>query len=223
VDAELKRRQYVTRLEEVLKQMISPFKGVPFNLVIEAMTGHCVLEFNPGNAAHRRMMDALIGAAEVAAGNINLLGIVSKRVNEVGNKIEPFVRDAIGSILGCQADIPATAKGKRKSAGYPDIEVHIHGETCYVECKTFNAENVNTTQRSFYFSPSDEFKVTKDALHFILSFEMTQEDKAFKVSAFKLLALETLSCDIKHEFNSDNRRLYSGHDGTRILYEQRVA
>ncbi|MDP2752695.1 MAG: hypothetical protein Q8O31_08855 [Rhodocyclaceae bacterium] len=222
MDAEQKRRQYIDRLEGVVKQMLVPFKGVPFNLVIEAMTGHRVIEFNVGNAAHRRIMDTLIDAAKIAALEMNKQGIASKRVNEVGNKIEPFVRDAISRISGCQAAVPSTSTGKRKSAGYPDIEANIHGDICYVECKTFHADNVATTQRSFYFSPSDEFKVTRDALHFILSFEMYPTKVDFRTSAFKLLTLESLSLDVKHEFNSDNRRLYSGKDGTRLLHEQLI-
>lgn len=36
------------------------------------------------------------------------------------------------------------------------------------------------------------------------------------------LVVETLSVDVKHEFNSDNRRLYSGKDGALLLREGEV-
>ncbi|MDI6749003.1 MAG: hypothetical protein QMD73_02345 [Rhodocyclaceae bacterium] len=220
MDAEQARRHYITRLEGVIRQMLQPLKGVPFNLVIEAMTGHRVLEFDIGKSEHRQLLDALVSGAVAAGEAINRVGIASRRVNEVGNKIEPFVRDALNALPGARADIPATTSGRRKSAGYPDIEFTFGGTTCYLECKTFNPETAETTQRSFYFSPSAEFKVTRDALHFLLSYEMHRLGERYKTTRFKLLALESLSLDVKHEFNSDNQRLYSGQDGTRLLAER---
>lgn len=222
MDAEQARRRYITQLENVIRQMLRPLKGVPFNLVIEAMTGHRVIEFDPGKGDHRRLLDALSRAAVDAGREINRAGIVSKRVNEVGNKIEPYVRDAFNRLPGGKADIPASANGRRKAAGYPDIEFTLDGITCYLECKTFNADTIDTSQRSFYFSPSAEFKVTRDALHFLLSYEMFPADGRYKASRFKLLVIESLSLDVKHEFNSDNQRLYSGRDGTRLLHEQKL-
>jgi len=223
MDAEQARRRYITQLESVVKQMLQPLKGVPFNLAIEAITGYKVLEFDIGNGMHRTILDVLIRAATDAGNEINRNGIISKRVNEVGNKIEPFVRSALERIPGVSASIPATHSGKRKAVGYPDIEVCINGAHCYLECKTFNSKTSETTQRSFYFSPSDEFKVTRDALHFLISYEMRLEGEKYKTAGFKLLALESLSLDVKHEFNSDNKRLYSGNHGTRLLAEERLA
>lgn len=221
MELEQTRRRYVTQLENVIRQMLKPLKGVPFNLVIEAMTGHHVVEFDIGNGEHKRLLDALINAAVEAGNEINRDGISSKRVNEVGNKIEPFVREALNRFPGAKAEIPATPKGKRKAAGYPDIEFSLGTMTCYVECKTFNRANIGTAQRSFYFSPSQEFKVTRDALHFLLSYEMYVKSGRYWTSGFKLLAIESLSLDVKYEFNSDNQRLYSGRDGTRLLAEHK--
>jgi hypothetical protein len=34
-----------------------------------------------------------------------------------------------------------------------------------------------------------------------------------------LLSIESLSLDVKYEFNSDNQRMYSGKDGTILLAE----
>ncbi|MFN3884917.1 MAG: hypothetical protein ACK4Q4_09195 [Rhodocyclaceae bacterium] len=220
MDAGQAKRQYVARLESVIRQMLKPLKGVPFNLVIEAMTGHRVIAFDDGKEDHRRLRDALVAGAISAGKAINRSGIVSKRVNEVGNKIEPFVRDALNALPGARADIPKAPSGKRKSAGYPDIEFTLGDTTCYIECKTFNPDTLNTTQRSFYFSPAADFKVTRDALHFLLSYEMTSQGGCYKTSRFKLLAIESLSLDVKHEFNSDNHRLYSGNDGARLLAER---
>ncbi|MBS3935379.1 MAG: hypothetical protein KGZ43_04325 [Sulfuritalea sp.] len=223
MDAEQARRRYVAQLENVIRQMLQPLKGVPFNLAIEAMTGYKVLEFEIGKATHERLLDTLVQAATDAGEEINRAGIVSKRVNEVGNKIEPFVRAALERLPGVTASVPETKSGKRKAAGYPDIEVRTGGIACYLECKTFNPDTSDTTQRSFFFSPSDEFKVTRDALHFLLSYEMYVEAGRYKTACYKLLVIESLSLDVKHEFNSDNKRLYSGKNGTRLLAERQFA
>ena len=97
----------------------------------------------------------------------------------------------------------------------------------YLECKTYNIENIKTTQRSFYFSPSDEFKVIYDAPHFLLSFEIyvageRGRNHIYKCKHYKILSLESLSLDVKYEFNSDNQRMYSGKNGAVILDEGEI-
>ncbi|HOT43096.1 MAG TPA: hypothetical protein PLA00_10540, partial [Syntrophorhabdaceae bacterium] len=82
-------------------------------------------------------------------------------------------------------------------------------------------------QRSFYFSPSDEFKVIYDALHLLMSFEIYVDGESgrnhiYKCRHYKILSLESLSLDVKYEFNSDNKRMYSGEAGTIILDEGEI-
>ena len=67
--------------------------------------------------------------------------------------------------------------------------------------------------RSFFLSPSEDFKVTHDGIHFIMSFEVYVEssigkENIYKTKSWKILDAYHLDCDIKHEFNSDNARLY---------------
>ncbi len=86
---------------------------------------------------------------------------------------------------------------------------------------------IATTQRSFYFSPSDEFKVIYDAAHFLMSFEIYVDGESgrnhiYKCRHYKILSLESLSLDVKYEFNSDNKRMYSGKSGTIILDEGEI-
>ena len=126
-----------------------------------------------------------------------------------------------------KADIPTCYSGLKKATGYPDIIFWYKDTPYYLECKTYNIKNINTTQRSFYFSPSDEFKVIYDAPHFILSFEIyvagEKENKhVYKCKHYKILSIETLSLDVKYEFNSDNKRMYSGKDGAIILAEGEI-
>ena len=210
----MKDEGYVKNLEDVIKQMLTPIKNIPLNLVIESLCGCKIIPFNPNDERDAQIRSVLIQVANKAASRINVSGIRRPRPNEVGNDIEPFVREALISYR-YHAGTPICCNGNMKTTGYPDIHfIDEFGRTNYLECKTFNKGNIATSQRSFYLSPSENFKVTKDAHHFVLSYEIYEdgrEDKnnIYKCREWKLLAIENLLVDVKYEFNSDNLRLYS--------------
>ncbi|MBI3366658.1 hypothetical protein HY041_03465, partial [Candidatus Roizmanbacteria bacterium] len=213
-------KDYINRLENIIKQMLTPLKDISFNLVIESLTGNKVVPFDFKNSEDGERLKILKKVAVLGGKEINKNGIESKRPNEVGNYIEAFVKKAMQQ-YNLKPDIPAGATGKKKATGYPDIILFFKGKPYYLECKTYNLENIATTQRSFYFSPSDDFKVVYDTHHFILSYEIGLEGRKddkniYKCKHYKLLSLESLSLDVKYEFNSDNQRMYSGKDGTII-------
>lgn len=217
---------YIQRLEGVIKQMLTPLRDIPLNLVIESMTGEKVLPFDAKSSEHREILIRLKETALLAGKDINRQGILRSRPNEVGNDIEPFVRNAMNS-LNLNADIPKGPGGKKKATGYPDIIFWYRDKPYYLECKTYNINNVDTTQRSFYFSPSDEFKIVHDAPHLMLSFEIYEAGDQgryhiYKCENYKILSLESLSLDVKYEFNSDNKRMYSGSYRTTILDEGQI-
>jgi len=219
-------KEYVNRLENTIKQMLTPLKDIPFNLVIETMTGKKVVSFDFKNSEHKDVLNVLKEVALNAGREINKNGILRPRPNEVGNDIEPFVKNALNS-LNLNAETPTGPSGKKKSTGYPDLLFWYDEKPYYLECKTYNIENLKTTQRSFYFSPSDEFKVVYDAPHFLLSFEIyvageQGRNHIYKCKHYKILSLESLSIDVKYEFNSDNQRMYSGKNGAVILYEGEI-
>ena len=215
--------EYTARLEKVIKQMLQPIKDIPFNLVIEEMAGKEVISFDFDEMDHRNVLELLERVALNAGKEINKTGILRPRPNEVGNDIEPYVKNAL-NMLELSADTPTGPSGNKKSTGYPDVIFWYNEKPYYLECKTYNIRNVNTTQRSFYFSPSDEFKVIYDAPHLVLSFEIyvageEGNNHIYKCKHYKILSIENLSIDVKHEFNSDNKRLYSGKNGAVILAE----
>ena len=222
----MSNNEYTKRLENVIKQMLQPLKDIPFNLVIESMTGKKVISFDFAKSDHQKILSLLKQAALNAGKEINKTGILRPRPNEVGNDIEPYVRNAL-NLMDINADIPIGPSGHKKSTGYPDILFWFNENPYYLECKTYNIKNIKTTQRSFYLSPSDEFKVIYDAPHFIISFEIyvagEQGNKhIYKCKHYKILSIESLSLDIKYEFNSDNKRMYSGKDGTIIIAEGEI-
>ena len=208
-------QNYVLKLENVIKQMLNPLRDIPLNLVIEVLSGCKILPYSSNNKHDQLILEKLSEAAMLAGFKANSSGILRPRPNEVGNDIEPFVKEALGEV-GYQSHIPVTTKGKKKQTGYPDIEfTDDTGNVHYLECKTYNTKNVATTQRSFYLSPSEDFKITHTGHHFCLSYEIfeagrTGSNNIYKCRHWKILSLEQLSVDVKYEFNSDNLRLYGG-------------
>ncbi len=160
------------RLDGIISQMLKPLNGISLNVVIEGLSGYKIIPFDNRDKKDRFLLKNLEKVAKLSAKKINENGIIRHRPNEVGNDIEPIVKNAL-TLIGYKATTPLTKNGKKKSTGYPDIEfIDEFFRTNYLECKTFNIENISTTQRSFYLSPSNNFKITKDAHHFALSFEI---------------------------------------------------
>lgn len=214
---------YTQRLEKIIKRMLVPLKDIPFNLVIESLTGKKVVPFDFGNPEDNKLLNILKEVALMAGRKINEEGIIRARPNEVGNDIEGFVKSAMQQ-YNLRPGIPMGASGKKKTTGYPDIIFYYNNNPYYLECKTYNQKNIRTTQRSFYFSTSEDFKVIYDTHHFMLSYEMHVAGREgnkniYKCKHWKLLSIESLSIDVKYEFNSDNKRLYSGQSGAIVLAE----
>ena len=197
-------------LETVLAELAQPARRLPFQTVIAATTGHRVLHFDTNNPAHLELSRRILRAAALAGARAQKEGIATARANEAGNHIEPFVRAALRE-TGLGAQVPVTAAGRAQVAGYPDIEI-TNAPACYLELKTYNAATVNTSQRSFYYSPSAHSKVTRDALHLLLAYELEKQTRdgqtVFRPVHWKLITLEDLEVDLKFEFNQSNRGLY---------------
>ncbi len=206
--------QFSDELKGVISQMLKPLKGLPLTVVIEGLAAKKVIPFDPQCPKDQKVLNTLKKVANNVLKEFNKNKILRPRPNEVGNDIEPFVKKALNK-YNYKADTPLTISGKKKSTGYPDIEfIDTFNRLNYLECKTFNIDNIDSTQRSFYLSPSNDFKITRDAHHFGISFEIYVEKSIknkhlYKVKSWKILDLSQLLLDVKYEFNADNKRLYS--------------
>jgi len=212
--------KYTEKLEKVIKQMLEPIKGIPFNIVIESICGHKVLEYDENNNGHKRLLSKLIKVAKRTCAEVNKVGIIRSRPNEVGNDIEEYVLASL-AFYKISAQTPDTNRSRKKQTGYPDIEIIINNnQKHYIECKTYSQKTKESSMRTFYLSPSEDFKVTHDAIHFILGFEVYVDssigNNVYKTKSWKILDAYQLECDVKYEFNSDNKRLYQQ---TRVLAE----
>lgn len=219
----MENNDYIQKLEKIIKQILVPLKEVPFNLVIESISGCKVIPFDLSDSYDKELLEILKLVAIESAERILTKGIESARPNEVGNYIETFVKSVMLE-RGLQPSTPTGKKGKKKAMGYPDIIFQFKDKPQYLECKTYNIKNICSVQRSFFFSPSEDFKVIHDAHHLILSFEMYVDGKKgikniYRCRHWKILSIENLLVDVKHEFDSNNKRLYFERGGAKLLAE----
>uniref|UniRef100_A0A7V3ZXI1 Uncharacterized protein n=1 Tax=candidate division WOR-3 bacterium TaxID=2052148 RepID=A0A7V3ZXI1_UNCW3 len=209
------REEYIRNLEKIIAQFLKPLKDIPFEVVMKAVSGHEVIPFDKKNPDDARLLEDLIEAARIATKTAYQKGIFTRRENEVGNRIEPFMIEALKKI-GLKADRPKTKEDKKKATGYPDILVYDRkGRPTYLECKTYNERNYQSTQRTFYFSPAErpeDFKVIYDARHLIISFKIESVERngkrVFVPVYWKIFSTNNLVGQIKHEFNSTNKQMY---------------
>jgi hypothetical protein len=90
----------------------------------------------------------------------------------------------------------------------------------YLEIKTYSPKTENSSQRTFYISPSEDFKVSRDGYHLLLAFSTEEiEEGVYSLSGFKLLDLFSLECQLKLEFNASNKDLYNSDAGLIVVEE----
>lgn len=199
------------RLRERIRDMVGGMKDVPLPVIIEALGNHRVL---PWKGEGREVLN---GIAQSIAVMIARGGIEAARMNEAGNQVQNVVIEAMRD-RGLDVRRAKGESGRSRSAGYPDLEVEIEGTAFYVEVKTFSAATIDSTQRSFYLSPSTDFKVTRDAIHLLVAVELSPGAKGnYLARSVRWLDLSGLRCDLKYEFNASNRDLYRRESGLVVI------
>jgi len=191
----------------------TPVRDVPFGKVVSVLTGHKVIPVTADDPVHGRLVASLAQAMRWVVSETQKEGLAARRPNEVGNKMEPLVKEGLRQ-AGLRGDVPKTVAGGRQATGYPDVWVEgPDGLCCYLEVKTYSKRNVNTTQRAFYFSPSvRRSKITCDAPHLLIGFEMKrvakEEREVYVATSWRLQSLHNLPVRLKYEFNASNRAIY---------------
>ena len=198
------------KLEQLLSQVIQPLKNIPFELIIQSLFQTTVEKFDVNNESNKKCLNQIARAMSQVCKDVQANPIKRPRPNEVGNDIEAFVLRAL-NLQQLNASTPKTKEGKGKSAGYPDIKIETEDLPIYLEVKTHAADQIKTSLRSFFLSPAKNSKVCEDAYHLLVCFEILRRDNQFISRTFKIVDLYGLDCDMKPEFNSDNKRLYQGN------------
>jgi len=209
--------EYIKKLEAIVGRYLEPLRDIPFSLVIKSVFGFQVLPFDLKHKENEKLLDLLKQAANIAGKKARKEGIIARRANDVGTRIKPYVREALKQ-LKLQARTPITQSGKKKAMGYPDIEVtDPWGRSFYLECKTYNIQNIDTTRRAFYFSPPSKKgggKIIRDTFHLLMSFQVEvarvidAERRVYIPIHWRIYSLESINVNLKAEFNASNRQMY---------------
>ena len=181
----------------------------PFHKIIQQLYNKKVIRFDVAKPEDARLQNNIEKVCMDVCNTLKQNPIESKRVNEVGNKIEPYVIDSFKKINGYKASVPCNRK-----QGYPDVLVEeSNNRYTYIECKTYSRKNAATTFRAFYFSESKIIKVQYNARHLVLGFEVEeikprQYPPQYRPVGFKMVDAHSLDCTLKKEWNSNNKLLY---------------
>lgn len=171
--------------------------------VIPALFGPEVLRYDGAQAP------ALKQALEESLRLINARGLSARRVNEIGNAVEPLILEALLS-AGFSASRPTALSGQQRSAGYPDLEAKRGEDAFYFEIKTYHPRTEDSSQRTFYMSPARDPKVTHAAFHLLIGYAIEPaEDGTYYAKSVRLVDLSDLPVKLKIEYNASNRELYS--------------
>ena len=207
------RKKTERKLKQALGTSFQSFLNVPFPIIIKAITGYRVIPFNEQNSLDRELLASLKEAAQLAMNYAHKDQIESSRSNDVGDKMMPFVIKAIQDV-GLHAGRSETSIKNWKTAGYPTILIRDrHDRITYLEAKSYGIKNESSSFRSFHLTaplnPGD-FKITCDARHLMISFEMKKIRPRFFVPVrWKLIRVENFVGDIKPEYQSTNKIMYN--------------
>lgn len=188
-------------------------KRIELPKLIQLITGNQVFDWDEAGG------HVFEEAARAVLNEIAEKPIHAKRINEVGNEVELLVLDALKK-AGMNTGRPTPLSGRKKTAGYPDLFASKGDDYYYVEIKTYSPKTLKSSQRTFYISPSEDFKVTRDAYHLLLAFATEEiSTGVYSLTGFKLLDLYGLECQLKLEFNASNRDLYDPSSGLIVKEE----
>lgn len=199
----LSARTTLAETEAVFESMLPTGERIPLSQIIPLMAGYEVLDWNGEES------EALKQVMENAFTELSKTGVTAGRVNEAGLAVEEVLVKELKA-AGFTAEVPMAQSGKRRAVGYPDIEVRKDDQLFYFEVKTYNIDNINSSQRTFYLSPSADPKITGDAFHLLAAFSLKSDgENRYTATGYQLLDIASLECRLKYEFNASNRDLYT--------------
>ncbi|MDF1824596.1 MAG: hypothetical protein P1U68_08135 [Verrucomicrobiales bacterium] len=190
------------------------FKDVDFSTLIETSTGNRVLPLNPEEPVDAAIIDGIDRAVAEVVASLNEPGSPTHeegRINEVSSHFEDGLLEVIDRDPEFACGNPRTAEGNLQRSGYPDLEIrHLEsGRVIYLDPKLVAEGSLNSSLRTFYFTPRTETnKVLEDAHHLLVGIEHDGNTGKWKYLRWHLVDLTTFKVTLKAEFQASNRDLY---------------
>lgn len=185
-----------------------------FSEVINLVTGHPILPFDPSDPHHTLVSEQISAACEVAIETFNQADspiLEARRINEASRHFEDFLQQSLAAHPELTCEIPKSRDGKPIRSGYPDLLItHLpSGLRVYLDPKLFRHDSSKSSFRTFYFQPRRETsKIHYPALHLLAGFAHNGDTGNWKFTSWKLVDLHSLRVTLKSEFNASNLDLY---------------
>jgi len=191
-------------------------ENIPFADVVRASSGREIIPIDPTLPADAELLGALRLALNHTLAQLNRPDSPArseKRINEVSSHFEKSLRSEIDSTDGFLCAPPTTNAGKNQHTGYPDLRI-VHQETgqvTYLDPKLIAPGTLDSSLRTFYFTPKGETgKIQNDAHHLLVGIEHDGNTGQWKFTAWHLVDLASLKVRLKTEFQANNQDLYQG-------------
>ena len=190
------------------------FRDVDFATLIETSTGNRVLPLNPEEPIDAEIINGIDRAVAEVVARMNQPGSPThdeSRINEVSSYFEEGLLEALERAPEFECTYPRNEEGNLQRSGYPDLMVrHLEsGRTIYLDPKLVQEGSLDSSLRTFYFTPRGETnKVLEDAHHLLVGIEHDGNTGSWKYLRWHLVDLTRFKVTLKAEFQASNRDLY---------------
>lgn len=189
-------------------------ENIPFADVVRASSGKEMIPVDPNLPADAELLNALRLALNRTLERFNRPdspALKAKRVNEMSSHFEKALQAEINSTDGFLCAPPLTNAGKNQRSGYPDLRI-VHQETgqvTYLDPKLVAPGALDSSLRTFYFTPKDETgKIQDDAHHLLVGIEHDGNTGQWKFTTWHLVDLASFKVRLKPEFQASNKDIY---------------
>lgn len=205
---------YTQGLENIVKSFLS-LDSIPLKLAIESMSNAKVIDFDKKDTRHIQILEKISNLAERSSQIINKGNFpidIKGRKHELGHSLSYSVfMSALMDIndRAIKFENLGKSKSKKEFLVYPHFCFSFDDIYTYVTLKTYDRNGLSSEQRSFYLTEVEADKIVKDALHFVIGFNISvNKSKIVYAYDWKVIDIGNVSANIKREFNIDNTKMY---------------
>lgn len=214
VQVVIEKEPSVDGLVETVMNGGGTFSDVSFSSLIESSTGNRVLPLNPDDPVDAEILMGIDNAMAAILREFNGEDSIThqeSRINEVSAYFEEALLREIDRAPELECDYPRTEEGNLQRAGYPDLLIRHResGRVAYLDPKLVEEGSLQSSLRTFYFTPRRETnKVLEDAHHLLIGIEHDGNTGKWKYLRWHLVDLTNFKVTLKAEFQASNRDLY---------------
>ncbi len=190
------------------------FRDVPFPELIEISTGKQVLPVNSDDPVDGEILTLIDEAMRKVLDRFNQPDsetYAAGRINEVSSYFENALIEELDRAPELECSHPRTSAGNLQRAGYPDLMIRHResGRVVYLDPKLVQEGSMNSSLRTFYFTPQTETnKVLHDANHLLVGIEHDGNTGKWRYLRWHLVDLSRFKVRLKAEFQASNEDLY---------------